>query len=187
MRYEGDFDTKGVIHYLGIKAGVNMWRNPARVPSSGVKVTYCDGNGSGDPENILEYFEPVNSSTRSGWCLDLGEKYTLLLTDYTIRQLGSNPKMFLQNFKILGRLYNDDEWRLLSSPGRVDWNLLHWSHSKSRGGKAEACKTYKTKTWSVKGEVKPYRQFKIVQNKDSMLGATRMYLAGIELYGVLSV
>ena len=95
--------------------------------------------------------------------------------------------MFLQNFKILGRLYNDDEWRLLSSPGRVDWNLLHWSHSKSRGGKAEACKTYKTKTWSVKGEVKPYRQFKIVQNKDSMPGATRMYLAGIELYGVLSV
>ena len=46
---------------------------------------------------------------------------------------------------------------------------------------------YKTKTCSVKGEVKPYRQFKIVQKKDSMPGATCMYLAGIELYGVLSV
>ena len=152
-----------------------------------IVITYCDGNGSGDPENILEYFEPVNSYTRSGWCLDLGEKYTLLLTDYTIRQLGSNPKMFLQNFKILGKLYNDDEWRLLSSPDRVDWSSLHWSHSNLRGDKAEAYKTYKTKTWSVKGEVKPYRQFKIVQKKDPMPGATRMSLAGIELYGVLSV
>ena len=90
FRYEGDFDTKGVIHYLGFNAGVSMWLNPARVPSSGVKVTYCDGNGRGDPENILEYFTPGNSSTRSGWCLDLGDYYTLRLTDYTVRQLGSN-------------------------------------------------------------------------------------------------
>ena len=36
FRYEGDFDTKGVIHYLGLSAGVSMWLNPARVPSSGV-------------------------------------------------------------------------------------------------------------------------------------------------------
>ena len=66
LRYEGDFDTKGVIHYLGFNAGVSMWLNPAQVPSSGVKVTSCDGNGRGDPENILEYFTPGNSSTRSG-------------------------------------------------------------------------------------------------------------------------
>ena len=74
----------------GMNAGVSMWLNPARVPSSGVKVTYCDGNGRGDPENILEYFTPGNSSTRSGWCLDLGDYYTLRLTDYTVRQLESN-------------------------------------------------------------------------------------------------
>ena len=102
--YEGDFDTKGVIHYLGFNAGDSMWLNPARVPSSGVKVTYGDGNGRGDPENILEYFTPVNSSTRSGWCLDLGDYYTLRLTDYTVRQLGSNDRNFLQNFELLGRL-----------------------------------------------------------------------------------
>ena len=55
-----------------------MWLNPARVPSSGVKVTYCDGNGRADPENILEYFTPGNSSTRSGWCLDLGDYYNTI-------------------------------------------------------------------------------------------------------------
>ena len=101
FRREGDFDTKGVIHYLGFNAGVCMWTNPARVPSSGVKVTYCGEDGRGDPENILEYFSPVNSYTRSGWCLDLGDYYTLRLTDYTVRQLGSNDRNFLQNFELL--------------------------------------------------------------------------------------
>ena len=105
-----------------------MWTNPARVPSSGVKVTYWDGNGRGDPENILEYFNPVNSYTHSGWWLDLGDYYTLQLTDYTLRQLGSNSRNFLQNFKIQGRLYDDDEWSLLSSHNRVDWMFSNVSY-----------------------------------------------------------
>ena len=42
----------------------------------------------------------------------------------------------------------------------------------------------------MKGEVRAYRQFKIVQIKDmstSVPGTHAMSLAGIELYGVLSV
>ena len=178
---EGDFDGKGVIHYLGNTAGVNMWINPAREPSTGVKVTYCGADGRGDPENILEYFTPKNSSTRSGWCLDLGKYYTLKLTDYTLRQLGSNPKNFLQNFKIRGRLYDDDEWSLLSSQDQVDWRFLDFTHF--------AGKSCKVKTWSVeKGkELKPHRYFQIVQIRDSMPGAAPISLAGIELYGMLSI
>ncbi|CAH3179003.1 unnamed protein product [Porites lobata] len=186
FRYEGDFDTKGVIHYLGFNAGVSIWLNPARVPSSGVKVTYCDGNGRGDPENILEYFTPGNSSTRSGWCLDLGDYYTLRPTDYTVRQLGSNDRNFLQNFELLGRLCNDDDWCVLGRHHQVDWRSQRFSHMLS-GNKDLS---YKTKTWSVKGEVRAYSQFKIVQIKDmstSVPGTHAMSLAGIELYGVLSV
>lgn len=188
FRYERDFDTKGVIHYLGFNAGVNMWENPARVSSSGVKVTYCDKNdrGRGDPENILEYFTPRNSSTRSGWCLDLGDYYTLRLTDYTVRQLGSNDRNFLQNFKILGRLCEGDDWNTVGKHDQVDWRSQRFSHMLS-GNKDLS---YKTKTWSVKGEIKAYRQFKIAEIKDrstSVPGTHSMSLAGIELYGVLSV
>ena len=46
------------------------------------------------------------------------------------------------------------------------------------------------KTWSVeKGkELKAYRQFQIVQiREDSIPGTPQMSLAGIELYGVLSI
>ena len=186
FRYQGDFDTKGVIHYLGFNAGVSMWVNPAREPSSGVKVTYCHGDGRGHPEDILEYFTPANSSTRSGWCLDLGDYYTLRLTDYTVRQLGSNDKKYLQNFELLGRVCNDDDWCLLGRHYQVDWRSQRFSHMSS-GNKVLS---YKTKTWSVKGEVRAYRQFKIVQMKDmstSVPGTHAMSLAGIELYGVLSV
>ena len=186
FRRERDFDTKGVIHYLGFNAGVSTWTNPARVPSSGVKVTYCGEDGRGDPENILEYFTPVNSYTRSGWCLDLGDYYTLRPTDYTLRQLGSNDRNFLQNFELLGRLCNDDDWCLLGRHHQVDWRSQRFSHMLS--GKKTL--PYKTKTWSVKGEVGPYSQFKIVQIKDMSTGVPgthAMCLAGVELYGVLSV
>ncbi|KAK2552151.1 E3 ubiquitin-protein ligase hecd-1 [Acropora cervicornis] len=186
FRCEEDFDTKGVIHYLGFNAGVNMWRNPARVPSSGVKVTYCDKNGRGDPENILEYFNPGNSSTRSGWCLDLGDNYTLRLTDYTLRQLGSNDRNFLQNFEILGKLGAKDDWHVVGRHHQVDWRSQRFTH-RFLGNKDLS---YKTKTWSVEGELRAYRQFKIVPMKDrstSVPGTHAMSLAGIELYGVLSV
>ena len=163
-----------------------MWLNPARVPSSGVKVTYCDGQGDGDPENILEYFTPVNSSTRSGWCLDLGDYYTLRLTRYTLRQLGNNVGRFLQKFELLGRLCDDDDWCVLGRHDRVDWRSPRFSYIFS-GNKNVS---YKTKTWGVEGEVRAYRQFKIVQIKDmstSVPGMHVMSLAGIELYEVLSV
>ena len=186
FRYEGDFDTKGVIHYLGIEAGVSIWRNPARVPSPRVKVTYCeDDDGRGDPENILEYFNPSNSYVRSGWCLDLGD-YTLRLTNYTVRQLGSNDKYFLQNFEIHGKLCADDDWFLVDRHDQVNWRSQSFSHMMS-GNKDLS---YKTKTWPVEGETRAYRQFKIVPIKDrstSKPGAHAMSLAGIELYGVLSV
>ena len=182
-----DFDAKGVIHYLGLNAGVSMWRNPARVPSSGVKVTYCDGEAREDPENILEYFNPVNSYTRSGWCLDLGKYYSLRLTDYTLRQRGSNSKNFLQNFKIQGRLNDGDEWSLLNRHYKVNWKLREWSYYGKSGDKIKPVPC-KTKTWSVEGELKAHRQFQIVQLRDSVpAGAPQMSLAGIELYGVLSV
>ena len=76
--------------------------------------------------------------------------------------------------------------RVLGRHHQVDWRSQRFSHMLS-GNKDLS---YKTKTWSVKGEVRAYRQFKIVKIKDmstSVPGTHAMSLAGIELYGVLSV
>ena len=185
--YKSDFDQKGVIYYLGKQVGITRWRNPSLESTSGVKVTYCDGHqGDGPlPELILQYYDPVRSYTRSGWCLDLGEKYSLRLTNYTLRQIGSSDKTFLQNFELYGSLCNDDDdWCLLSRQHRVDWKSQCFSHIRSKN-KIMACKT---KTWNVEGESKACRYFKIVQMKGtSLFGKQKMSLAGMELYGYLSV
>lgn len=148
-------------------------------------MTYCEGDQDNPfaPENILEYFDLSRSSTVSGWCLDLGENYTLRLTDYTLRQIGNNDRIFLSHFKLYGSLYNEDDWYLLSKQEKVDWRSQCWSHV-TLGHKDVS---YKTKTWKVEEEVKACRYFKIVKMKRSVLGTNRWWLGGIELYGVLSV
>ena len=62
-----------------------------------------------------------------------------------MRQLGSNDRNFLQNFELLGRLCNDDDWCVLSRHHQVDWRSQRFSHMLS-GNKDLS---YKTKTWSV--------------------------------------
>lgn len=184
--YKKDFDQKGVIHYLGTQGGITTWVNPALEPESGVKVTYCDGhktNGS-LAEHILQHYDPVKSYTHSGWCLDLGEKYTLRLTNYTLRQLGATDKFFLQNFEVYGSLCKNDDWCLLSRQRVVDWS----SQSLSRVRIKDKMVPCKTKTFKVEGESKACRYFKIVQMKErSAFGKQNMSLAGMELYGYLNV
>ena len=148
-------------------------------------MTFCDGhlpNGS-IPEVILQYYNPMNSYTCSGWCLDLGEKYTLQLTDYTFRQTGGNDMSFLQKFEVHGSPCKDGDWCLLSKQDRVEWKLQHLSYVKVNN-KTKRCKT---KTWKVEGESKPCRYFKIVViMKEIVSGRQSMSLAGVELYGSLS-
>lgn len=104
-----------------------------------------------------------------------------------MRQRGSNSNNFLQNFKIQGRLNDDDEWSLLNRHYKVNWKLREWSYCGKSGAKIKPVPC-KTKTWSLEGELKAHRQFQIDQIRVSMeAGAPQMPLAGIELYGVLSV
>lgn len=147
-------------------------------------MTFCGGhqpNGS-LPEVILQYDDPGNSYTCSGWCLDLGEKYTLQLTNYTLRQTGSD-KTFLQKFEVHGSPCEDGDWCLLSKQDRVDWKSQH-VRIYVKANKTVRCKT---KTWKVEGESEPCRYFKIVViMKGNIAGRQNMSLAGVELYGYLS-
>lgn len=147
-------------------------------------MTFCDGQqGVGPPEGILYHYLPMNSSSSSGWCLDLGEKYTLRLTNYTLRQVGNNDKTFVQKFEVYGSLHGDGDWFLLSRQDRVDWRSQEFFHEKLTNKEISG----KTKTWEVEGESKPCRYFKIVPMKGgNPSGRQKMSLAGVELYGNLS-
>ena len=147
-------------------------------------MTFCEGHqGVGLPEVILYHHHPMNSSTSSGWCLDLGEKYTLRLTHYTLRQIGNNDNSFLQKFEVYGSLYEDRDWSLLSRQDRVKWRSQKFFHTRVDNKVI----SYKTKTWKVEGESKPCRYFKIVRMKGgNPSGTQKMSIAGVELYGYLS-
>lgn len=148
-------------------------------------MTFCRGHQPNGtlPEVILQYNNPEKSSTCSGWCLDLGEKYTLQLTDYTLRQIGSSDKGFLQKFEVHGRPCKDGDWCLLSKEDQADWKSQHVSYVRVN----KTRRRYKTKTWKVEGESKPCRYFKIVViMKENVSGKKSMSLAGVELYGCLS-
>lgn len=147
-------------------------------------MTFCEGHqGVGEPEVILYHHYPTNSSTCSGWCLDLGEKYTLRLTNYTLRQIGSNDNSFLQKFEVHGSLYEDRDWSLLSRQDGVKWRLQKFFHTKVDNKEI----SYKTKTWKLEEESKPCRYFKIVRMKGrNPSGTQKMSIGGVELYGYLS-
>lgn len=68
LRHKGDFDCKGVIYYRSFKAGVNMWRNPARVPSSGVKVWWgkmAQSSWRSGSDLLLHVFRSLQSVIKS--------------------------------------------------------------------------------------------------------------------------
>lgn len=180
LSYKSDFDNRGVIYYLGFQAGFNQWVNPALVPESGVEVTCSDS--SRDAANILEYFDPKRCSDSSWWCVDLGEKYTLRLSHYTLRQTGSDLRSFPKKWELQGRLNVNDKWISLRTHRDVNWKNEPITYVSNR---SLPCKT---KTWPIDGEVKPFRYFKIGRIEGETYEPTyRLHLAGMELYGVLSI
>ena len=171
LSYEYDFDKRGVFYILGRNFGLRDWRNPASSTSSetGVEVTWS-GGGSGKPEDFLEYFRPKGSHTNnkknSWWCVDLGEKYSLLPTHYTLRH-GKPNRGVLISWKLQGLC--EGKWKTLRK------------HTKSPWGKRSSL----TRTWPIEGEWGPIRYFKIVQTDVNSVGTHVIFLSGFELYGVL--
>lgn len=202
--YTSDFDQKGVIYYLGYKAGFNKWVNPAREPSSGVTVTRSSGYG--DAENILEYFSPGKSCAYSWWCVDLGEKYRLIPINYTLRQRCEDGS-FLRNWELQGRVEESEEWVVVSKHHDFNWRDQPTSYEQSEVEQPSSIGSFagfrtqpaigqcrhtqtrniscKTKTWAISGKTNAFRYFRIIQTGHKRGTKVTMFLAGIEFYGAL--
>lgn len=170
LSYEYNFDKRGVIYVLGRNFGLRDWRNPAFTSSeTGVKVTWS-GCGSGKPEDLLEYFKPkkchTSSQKNSWWRVDLGEKYSLLPTHYTLRRSKPNRGVLI-NWELQGLF--EEEWKTLRK------------HTNSQWGRGSSL----TRTWPIEGKWGPIRCFKIVQTDVNSVGTHVIFLSGFELYGVL--
>ena len=149
--------------------------------TSAALVAERSSHGPGEASDIFDHKKGKTSGTKeekdSWWSIDLGENYLLVITHYALRHGKSDGKSFLQ------------QWQLQGSVDGVTWNNLETDHKREYPREPLQFKDpfpYYTGTWPVKGEVRAFRFFRILQTSKNSSGRYGIYLSGVELYGVLS-
>ena len=171
--FESNFDTNGVLHYIGTQGGTRDYQNPH---TSGDVVVSWSGIGRGPVDRFVQHRHPnpVQSYTKSvanSWMqVDLGQNRTLRPTYYCLRHGNSNCSCTLRN------------WRLEGSNDGQTWTTLR-NHANDTTLAAQAMSEA---NWPVENCGVCYRFFRIFQyGKTSSGNADHLFCAGIELYGDL--
>ena len=100
----------------------------------------------------------------------------MVVTHYALRHGKSDGKSYLL------------EWQFQGSLDGMMWKDLETCYKKDKPSdppKFRDPHPYFTGLWSVKGEVRAFRYFRILQKGRNSSGNYAMYLSGVELYGVL--
>ena len=133
-------------------------------------------DGPGEASDILNHKKGAISGTaereNSWWSIDLSLSHRLVITHYSLRQGKRHGESALTDWKLEGS-YDGMNWEeLKTSPFRRDPQFTSTS-------------PFYTGTWSVRGEIPAFRFFRIFQTRRNSSGKYRIYLSGIELFGVL--
>jgi hypothetical protein len=180
LTYESDFDSNGLIYYIGSNGGTCPWVNPCRhnlvsvASSDGMKLPY------GKLEDILSRdAAPRNCHTKdrpnSWFALDLGVR--ILIRRYTLRHARGYGTSALRN------------WELQGSKDGTLWQRLT-QHVQDEGlGQPGSCAS-----WDVppvagdedsSKDVQGWRYVRILQTGPNAAGKDYISLSGFELYGVI--
>ena len=145
--------------------------------SAAKPVATRSSDGLGEASDIFNHSKGKESGTnaeeRSWWCVDLGENYRLVITNYALRNGKEDDEEVLKR------------WKLQGSIDGHNWTDLHTSDPRDPL-KFCAPSPYFTGAWSVKGEVGAFRFFRILQTGVNSSGRYGIHLSGVELYGVLT-
>ena len=133
--------------------------------------------GPGRADDILNHRKCTTSGTgeREGswWSIDLGKNYLLFITHCALRHGKEEGDSILQH------------WELQGSTDGKRYETLDKENKPNGPTPFKDPHPYKTGTWSVKGEVKAFRFFRILQTGRNSSNKYGIYLSGVELYGVL--
>ena len=147
--------------------------NPGRIDASPKRINVTrSSDDQGDVTDLVgrrkEKVSGTMNKENSWWCVDLTKTYSLYLTHYTLRQAKGWP--IIRN------------WRLEGSLDGHRWTTLR-DHVNDNGlGNRPA---YQSATWEVYGETLAFRYFRIMQTGKNSSQTHSLFLAGMELYGVL--
>lgn len=171
--YVSDFDTNGLLHWLGTNEGrAATYKNPAITG----KVLTQTSHAMFEPKMLMENIvgrSDVSTfwggSVPQWFSLDLG-RYEIFATHYTIKHGYHLANSYLQNFQFQGS--KDD----------VNWVTLH--------EQVAPCfhRQFDTTTFRISDGKEYFRYFRVVQNGfyamgSGQAGAPFMCLSGFELYG----
>eukprot|EP01122_Echinamoeba_exundans_P001349 TRINITY_DN11423_c0_g1_i1.p1 TRINITY_DN11423_c0_g1~~TRINITY_DN11423_c0_g1_i1.p1 ORF type:complete len:3880 (+),score=662.12 TRINITY_DN11423_c0_g1_i1:92-11731(+) len=189
FKYSSDFDTNGVLYWLGTNAGRKIYENPALEPNGAIKLEISAPRMSRafkmPRENIVAH--SYTSSQPIYWggvapvwfSVDLGAERKLRPSAYSLRHGYHSGNSYLQN------------WEFQVSQDGVNWSTIH------AGGKSGFSKAFDTKTFFIDAShsnVEPSRFFRVLQRGNygvsggsslSTHGMPLMCIAGFEMYGDL--
>jgi len=167
--YRSDFDTNGVICWLGTELGTKSFENPSL--SGKVKVARSS-DGSGQAKDAINREPATYTSTNYGsgqWYSFNISPHSLIPTHYTLRHDASDGG-FIRN------------WVFQGSNDNVNWITIstHVNDTSITSPKSSA-------TWKIEpAATQTFTQFRIFQMGKNSTGFTSLILAGFEIYGIIS-
>lgn len=141
-------------------------------------LAFRSSDGAGDVTDIFDHKKGTISGTAeikdSWWYIDLGTCYQLVITNCSLRDGKMRGESALR------------KWRLEGSNDGKNWEIFETvCNMKDPQCKCEDKSLFRTRLWSLRGEIEPFRFFRIFQTGVKSSGGYGMYLSGIELYGIL--
>lgn len=139
---------------------------------------YRSSDGPGNAVDIFDHRRGTSSGTAgfkdSWWSIDLGPGNKLVITNCSLRDGKMNGDSALIN------------WQLKGSNDGKNWEEFeNCNNMKDPQCKCDDRSVFRTSLWSFRGEMKPFRFFRIFQTGFNSSGKYGIFLSGIELYGVL--
>ena len=141
-------------------------------------LAYRSSDGVGSADDIFDHRRGTISGTAeikdSWWSIDLGSCYQLVITNCSLRDGKRNGESALMN------------WRLEGSNDGKNWDIFETViNMKDPQCKCVDKSLFHTSLWSLRGEIKPFRFFRIFQTGVNSSRKYGIYLSGVELYGIL--
>ena len=178
--FESNFDTNGVLHYIGTQGGTRNYQNPH---TSGDVVVSWSSIRDGMVDRFVQHrlANRVQSCTNPGansWMqVDLGQNRTLRPTYYCLRNDNDGAA---SNGSGAYALRN---WRLEGSNDGQTWTTLrNHTNDTTFAGQAMSEANFSVENCGV-----CYRFFRIFQYGKNSNSDDQLKCAGIELYGDLNV
>jgi len=165
FKYHSDFDTNGVLYWIGTNGGKQSWSNPA---VSGLVKTTRSSEGGGVATDIAGRTVSASfSGNQSGswWSIDL-VRYRITPHKYTLRGYAA-PGFVIRN------------WVLEASNDGTDWTTVK-RHDYDSGLLPAAGATA---SWDIENVTQSYQHFRIRSTGPNSASDHRLFCSGIELYG----